>query len=169
MGLSPDQVKYTIQLVCIASLQRLVGSKPKIYVWEEWHIYPQTVASVNYHYKNTTKPVGLAQIGHRHHFIECSLLLQRYIWAIAHLAVKHNHSHSIQNGFLAIKFCCTGNHAYVEINQSFYWILNPLFWEKSQPVHGSSKQSCFALQTFYLRPCTKIFGTEWLCIKTLKF
>ena len=27
MGLSPDQVKYTIKLVCIASLQRLVGSK----------------------------------------------------------------------------------------------------------------------------------------------
>ena len=32
MGLSPDQVKYTIELVCIASLQRLVGSKAKKYV-----------------------------------------------------------------------------------------------------------------------------------------
>jgi hypothetical protein len=34
MGLSPDQVKYTIKLVCIASFQRLVGSKAKEYVRE---------------------------------------------------------------------------------------------------------------------------------------
>ena len=34
MGLSPNQVNYTIQLVCIASPQRLVGSKANKYVWE---------------------------------------------------------------------------------------------------------------------------------------
>ena len=33
-GLSPDQVKYTIKLVFIASFQRLVGSKAKKYVRE---------------------------------------------------------------------------------------------------------------------------------------
>jgi hypothetical protein len=34
MGLNPDQVKYTIKLVCIASFQRLVGSKAKQYLRE---------------------------------------------------------------------------------------------------------------------------------------
>ena len=32
MGLSPDQIKYTIKLVFIASLQRLAGSKANTYV-----------------------------------------------------------------------------------------------------------------------------------------
>jgi hypothetical protein len=47
MGLNPDQVKYTIKLVCIASFQRLVGSKAKQYVREGWHVYPQIGVSVN--------------------------------------------------------------------------------------------------------------------------
>jgi len=46
-----------------------------------------------------------------------------------------------------------------KINQSFYWISNPQFWERSLSLSMASKQSCSALQTFSLRPYTKIFGT----------
>jgi len=34
-----------------------------------------------------------------------------------------------------------------KINQSFYWISNPQFWEKSQPIHGL-KAVMFRLTNF---------------------
>jgi hypothetical protein len=33
------------------------------------HVYPQTVVSVSYHYKNLTKRVGLVQTVPHHHLI----------------------------------------------------------------------------------------------------
>ena len=38
-------------------------------------ICPRTVVSLNYHYKNQTKRVGLVQSGPHHHLIENSLVL----------------------------------------------------------------------------------------------
>jgi len=34
------------------------------------HVYPQTVVSVSWHYKNPIKCVGLVQSGPHHHLIE---------------------------------------------------------------------------------------------------
>ena len=36
----------------------------------ERHVYPRTVVSVSYHYKNPTKRVDLAQSGPHHHLIK---------------------------------------------------------------------------------------------------
>jgi len=36
----------------------------------EQHVYPQTVDSVSYHYKDQTKGVGLEQSGSHHHLID---------------------------------------------------------------------------------------------------
>jgi hypothetical protein len=47
---------------------RLVVSESGFCVRMEQHVYPRTVASVSYHYKNPAKRVGLVQGGH--HLIE---------------------------------------------------------------------------------------------------
>jgi len=43
----------------------------------EQHVYPLTVVSVSYHYKDPIKRVGLVQSRHHHHhyFIECIVLV----------------------------------------------------------------------------------------------
>jgi hypothetical protein len=44
------------------------------------HVYPQTVVSVSYHYKNLTKGVGLLKRGHRNHLIQRNLFSSWYSW-----------------------------------------------------------------------------------------
>jgi len=51
-----------------------------------------TVCSVNYHYKNQTKRIGLVQSGYHYHLIECNFFSQCYNRKIAHLALNNNHS-----------------------------------------------------------------------------
>jgi hypothetical protein len=78
-GFEPDRVKHkTIKLVCVAFplSTRHLGERAKT-GWfgirmcpSERHIYPRTVVSVNYHYKNPTTCGGLVQSGPHHHFIE---------------------------------------------------------------------------------------------------
>jgi len=43
------------------------------------HVYPWTVVSVSWHYKNPAKRFGLVQSGPHHHFIENELVLAM-IW-----------------------------------------------------------------------------------------
>jgi hypothetical protein len=39
----------------------------------EQYVYPRTVVSVSWHYKNPTKSVGLEQSGYQYHLIEYKL------------------------------------------------------------------------------------------------
>jgi len=39
------------------------------------HVYPRTVVSVGYHYKNPTMLVDLVQRGHHYHLIKIHLVL----------------------------------------------------------------------------------------------
>ena len=57
----------------------------------ERHVYPRTVVSVNHHYKNSTKGVGLVQSRPHHRLIEnCSR--HHIAGKIAELALNNNHS-----------------------------------------------------------------------------
>jgi len=66
------------------------------------------------------------------------------------------------------KFCCTGNKAFMKVYQWFYWTSNPQFWEKSQPVPGTPKQSCSTLHNFSWKPCLLV-PTVFLLTPTCSF
>ena len=70
----------------------------------KWHRYPQTVASVRWHYEIPNKPVCLVQSEHHHHPIEYNLLSPIHSWKIAHLPFYNNHSftHKKENLLLSL-------------------------------------------------------------------
>ena len=49
-------------------------------------------------------------------------------------------------------FCFTGNEAFINVYQWFYWTSNPKFWQKSQPIPEAAKQSCSTLHHSSWRP-----------------
>jgi len=57
----------------------------------ERYVYPRTVVSVSYHYKNSNKRVVLVQSRHHYHLIECNLFWPWCSWKIAHLALIITH------------------------------------------------------------------------------
>ena len=69
--LTPVKLK-TIKLVFAASPLSLDGSESGKCIRAERHVYTQTVVSVNCHYKNPTKCVGIVHRGH-HRNVTCSL------------------------------------------------------------------------------------------------
>jgi hypothetical protein len=71
-----DQTKdYKIDISCFSAKHAALSRKSKDWLARnqnnvERHVYPRTVVSVSYHYKNPTQRVGLEQNGPHHDLIE---------------------------------------------------------------------------------------------------
>ena len=74
--LRSDQTKdYKIGISCFSAKHAALSRKSKDWLARnqnnvERHVYPRTVVSESYHYKNPTQRVGLEQNGPHHDLIE---------------------------------------------------------------------------------------------------
>ena len=59
--LSGQTKDYKFGICCFSAKHAALRSRSKDWLDRERHVYPQTVVSVSYHYKNPTQRVGLVQ------------------------------------------------------------------------------------------------------------